>query len=159
MYSTGDQWLRMHVVYTQSMNMHILHALLIFCASLVNIFLIVLMWETKLMRLTRKLSVSISSVHHCPCMDVQCSGLFFFCYLHLLPHIFLGFQHQAAVRRRQSGPQWWPPGRLWGQFILDLENWTRLWLIDWVPCSFYATLYVSHGEEMGLIFLYVLATQ
>jgi hypothetical protein len=42
---------------------------------------------------------------------------------------------------------------------LDLENWTRLWLIGWVPCSFYATLDVRHGEGLGLIFLYVLATQ
>jgi len=107
----------------------------------------------------REKCVSISSVHHCLCMDFQCSGLFFFCYLHLLPHIFLGFEHQVPGRRRQSGPQWWPPGRLWGQFILDLENWTRLWLIGWVPCSFYATLDVRHGEGLGLIFWYVLATQ
>lgn len=124
-----------------------------------NIFLNVLTWEAKLMRLTRKLSVSISSVHHCLCMDFLCSGLFFFCYLHLLPYIFLGFKHQVALRRRQSGPQWWPPGRLRGQLIVDLENWTRLWLIDGVPFSFYATLDVRHGEEMGLIVLDVLATQ
>lgn len=69
----------------------------------------------------REKCVSISSVHHCLCMDFQCSGLFFFCYLHLLPHIFLGFKHQVPGRRRQSGPQWWPPGRLWGQFIWTLK--------------------------------------